>query len=208
LDPECDELICTCPQSHIDDVRILFETFPHCEIEELLLTIMEHPHSMTTFLDRKIIDQIFSGLEYAIETPDLEALRDIVALTSVILRINFPLHDDFMLLVSPLLLEILTWSDIAAEEPEVSLEEIWRDSLDNVCYMLMNVDPIDPEILYFAIEMQIHSVQDDAICFEDHLRAIEFLIFVSATTATLRPDQVEIIETFLKERVETEDEEE
>jgi hypothetical protein len=55
--------------------------------------------------------------------------------------------------------------------------------------------------------MQIQNVQDDGICFEVHLRAVEFLIFVSATAATLGADQVEIIETFLEDRVETEDEE-
>jgi hypothetical protein len=147
LDSECDNLIYPCPQSHIDDLRIAFETLPHCEIEELLLIIMEHPHSMTTFLDRKMMDQILSGLDYSIKTPDLEALRDMVAVTSVILRINFPLRDDFMLLVCPLLVEILTWSDIPVEGPEVCLGEIWHDSLDTVCYILMNADPIDPEIL-------------------------------------------------------------
>jgi hypothetical protein len=130
-------------------------------------------------------------------------IRDTVALTSVILRVSFPVHDDFMLLVCPLLVAILTWSDIPVEDPDVSLEEIWHDSVDNVCYMLMNPGPIDPEIRHFAIEMQIHCVQDDPARHEDHLRPLEFLIFISATTVALRPDQVEIIEKFLEQGVET-----
>lgn len=177
--------------THSGDLQVLIETFPHCETEDLLLAIIEHPAAAASLLG-EMPSNLLVGLACAIRDQELEAMGEAIALTAVLFTVHWQGREEFVMSVYPMLLEVLQWN-----LPDL---EVWRDCLSVVSYAITILEIIDPVVMQWTIEYYIDltCAEDDDMPFDDRERVAQFFLLVLAGHETsLRPDQLEKIHEIL-----------
>jgi hypothetical protein len=173
-----------------EDLQILLEIFPHCEVPHLLVTLCEQSEESKSLLGFTMPSKVLIGLALAINEYDLTALSEAVAITSVLFRMEWPEHDRFVVVAYPLIVEVVRWDAVELE--------VWHDCLDIVCYSLTTLDIDDPDTMQYVIGRQITLCHNDTyLCYEDRVRVIQFFVIILLTQEPLTDEQIADIENFM-----------